>query len=246
MATYKSLSASLNWPSGQPPSSTTTLITGTLSAEGSILIPHFTNSTFEAQTPVILLSFRHTYNHYMHIMRKMGVHTNRHDLKFVNALARGDFSQLPQATRPHFTLNEWPEFFQWLCEQPPSTVILDGVCSLLDVGHSENSVMQFIGSCQRIVEEKAQSGYAALVVNVLLDEFSESLVRSVVRRAHFLFSFEGLASGASSGVSGQLTVVPGHLFCQLQQRTFSPALLHYQVSDATVQFFSPGQSSTVL
>ncbi|KAJ2820060.1 Elongator subunit elp6 [Coemansia erecta] len=247
MATYKTLSASLNWPTGLPASGSTVLVSGGLEAEGSVLIPHFANSAFNAQQAVILVSFRQTFNHYMHIMRKMGVNMTRHRLQFVSGLVSADFSALPPATRPHFALDEWPEFFQWLDAQPPSLVIIDGLCSLLDQGHSVDRVLQFFVSCQRIVEAKAEGGHAALVVNVLLDEFSELLVRSMIRRAHYFFSFEALASGASSDVSGQLTVVPGHLHCQIQEtQAFKPALLHYRVSDATVQFFSPGQSSTVL
>ncbi|KAJ2295073.1 Elongator subunit elp6 [Coemansia sp. RSA 2706] len=250
MATYKTLSASLNWPTGLPAPGSTVLISGGLESEGSVLIPHFVNSTFESQQPVILLSFRQTFNHYMHIMRKMGVNLARHKLQFVNGLVQADFSALPPATRPHFTLDKWPEFFQWLNEQPPSLLIIDGLCSLLDQGFSMSQVLQFFVSCQRIAETKAEldGGYAGLVVNVLLDEFSELLVRSMIRRSHYFFSFEGLSSGASNDVSGQLTVIPGHLHCQIQTQAkdFKPALLHYRVSDVTVQFFSPGQSSTVL
>ncbi|KAI9471282.1 Elongator subunit elp6 [Coemansia sp. RSA 990] len=248
MASYKTLSAALNWPTGLPASGSTALIAGGLEAEGSVLIPHFISSTLDSQHPVILVSFRQTFNHYMHIMRKMGVNLTRHKFQFVNALLQADFSELPQPTRPHYTLAKWPAFFEWLNEQPPSMVIVDGLCALLDQGHTVNQVLQFMLSCQRIVETKAESSFAALAINVFLDEFSEVLVRSMIRRAHFMFNFTGLSSGASSDVAGQLTVIPGHLHFRIQDKLqeFKPSALHYRVSDATVQFFSPGQSSVVL
>ncbi|KAJ1727715.1 Elongator subunit elp6 [Coemansia biformis] len=247
MATYKTLSAGLNWTSGLPPSGTTVAVAGGLEAEGSVVLPHFINSTLDNGGAVILLSFRHTFNHYVHIMRKMGVNLSQHKLQFVNGLVQTDLSSLPAATRPHYTLGEWPEFYAWLASQPPSVLVVDGLCTLLDLGHTCASVIGFVNACQRIVEDK-RDGHCGLVVNMLLDEFSEPLARALIRRAHYAFNFEGLASGASIDVSGQLTVAPGHLLCQVPAaaRDFKPALLHYRVSDTTVQFFAPGQPSIVL
>ncbi|KAI8320326.1 hypothetical protein GQ54DRAFT_298712 [Martensiomyces pterosporus] len=246
MATFKSLSAGLDWSTGLPAAGTTTLISGGLESEGSVLIPHFLSGSLDQQVPVILLSFTQTYNHYMHIMRKMGINLTKHKIQFVNALTQAPLSALPSATRPHYTLSEWPEFFAWLAQQPPSVLIIDGLCSLLDQGRTVDEAVWFFGACQRITEEKREGG-ARLVANVFLDEFTELLVRSVVRKAHYFFNFEALSSGASTDVSGQLTVVPGHLNCQLRsEKQFKPVLLHYKVTDTTVQFFSPGQARTVL
>ncbi|KAJ2714472.1 Elongator subunit elp6 [Coemansia spiralis] len=247
MATYKSLSAGLNWAGGLPPSGTTVAVAGGLEADGGVVLPHFISSTLDSGGSVILVSFRHTFNHYVHILRKMGVAVAQRNFSFVNGLVQADFSNLPPATRPHFTLREWPEFFAWLAAQPPSVLLIDGLCTLLDLGHSCAAVVDFFAACQRIVEDK-QAGQSGLVVNILVDDFSEPLARALIRRSHYVFSFEGLASGASNDVSGQLTVAPGHLLCQVPSaaRGFKPALLHYQVADTTVQFFSPGQSSTVL
>ncbi|ORX71069.1 hypothetical protein DL89DRAFT_321519 [Linderina pennispora] len=203
MATYKTLAASLDWPTGQPPSQTTTLICSSLSAPGDILLPHFLSSDH-----AVLLSFTQTSNHYMHILRKMGVH--RPKIHFVNALTDFSLDALPSATRPKLT---------WLAGQPENTtLVVDGLCSLMDQGMS--AVQALLGG--------------RLVVSVFLDEFTEKLVRALARRSHYVFNFEGLASGASSDVSGQLTA------------TFKPVHLHYKVADTAVQFFSPGQSRTVL
>lgn len=251
MTIYKTLSASLDWPTGLSPNlSTTTLITGndTNSTEGSVLIPHFISSAISQQTPVILLSFTQTYNHYMHIMRKMGVNLTKHPIKFVNALTdpHTDLTSLPPATRPHFTLSHPDEFFQWLKDQPACVFIIDGLCSMLDQGHTTEEVLRFFCICQRIMEDQG----SRLVVNIFADEFTEVLLRSLIRRCHYVFCFEGLSSGTSTDVSGQLTVVPGHRYCQLvsadDAKRWKSMLLHYKVSDTLVQFFSPGQSSIVL
>ncbi|KAJ2744577.1 Elongator subunit elp6 [Coemansia sp. BCRC 34301] len=245
MATYKTLSSSLNWSTGLSPSpGTTTLVAGGLGAEGSVLIPHFISSGFDNKHPVTLISFVQTYSHYMHILRKMGVNLLNQPIKFVNALSTHDTSGLPPATRPHFTITEWPIFLEWLEGQPPGVVIVDGLCSLLDQGWGLDAVVAVFVACQRIVE--SQGG--RLVVNLFADdEDSELLAHAVLRRAHYTLSLEGLASGASSDVSGQLTAVAGHLHCQLSEgKAFKPTILHYKVSDTTVSFFSPGQSRIVL
>ncbi|KAJ2693108.1 hypothetical protein H4218_006163 [Coemansia sp. IMI 209128] len=251
MATYKTLSSSLNWSTGLSPTpGTTTLIAGGLGSEGSVLIPHFLNSAFDNKQPVILISFTQTYNHYVHILRKMGVNLLNHQIQFVNALRPLDLTSLPPATRPHFTLgaqDQWPRFFEWLAEQPPSVVVIDGLCSLLDQGHGLDTVLSFFTRCQSVVESGGLAG-ARLVVNMFVDdEGTEPLAYAVVRRSHYVLSFEALSSGASSDVSGQLTAVAGHLLCQLpDSKSFKPTALHYKVSDTTVQFFSPGQSRIVL
>ncbi|KAJ2831259.1 hypothetical protein GGI24_001633 [Coemansia furcata] len=238
MATYKTLSSSLNWSTGLPPPSTT-LLAGTLGSDSSVLIPHFVSSALDNKMAVTLVSFTQTYSHYAHILRKMGV--SAQSLHFVNALIPADLSSLPPATRPHYTLGEWPEFFAWLAERPPGVVIIDGLCSLLDQGRDAQA---FFAGCQRVVE--AQEG-GRLVVNMFVDdENSELLAHAMVRRSHYVLSCAALASGASNDVSGQLTAVAGHLLCQLPRGSFKPMDLHYKVSDTTVQFFSPGQSRIVL
>ncbi|KAJ2748832.1 Elongator subunit elp6, partial [Coemansia nantahalensis] len=86
MATYKSLSAGLNWASGLPPSGTTVVVAGGLEADGGVVLPHFVSSTLDGGGAVVLLSFRHTLSHYMHIMRKMGVALSQRSFTFVNGL----------------------------------------------------------------------------------------------------------------------------------------------------------------
>ncbi|KAJ1826955.1 hypothetical protein LPJ56_001923 [Coemansia sp. RSA 2599] len=115
---------------------------------------------------------------------------------------------------------------------------------MLDLGEDVEVVVDFVGRCKRIVE----SNGGRLVVGLFLDEFTHPLVCRLVRLAHYYLGFEPLVSGSSSDVSGQLTVVPGHLYCQVHDsaQEFKPMLLHYRVSDTTVQFFSPGQSRIVL
>ncbi|KAJ1948949.1 Elongator subunit elp6 [Linderina macrospora] len=173
----------------------------------------------------------------------MGVHLHKHSFQFVNALTDFSLASLPAATRPHFSVNnEWDKFYQWLAGQPEhTTVVVDGLCSLLDQGKQVDQVVEVFDCCRRISELKG----GRLVLSVFLDEFSEPLVRALTRRSHYVFSFDGLVSGASADVSGQLTVVPGHLNCQTTS-AFKPVLLHYKVADTTVQFFSPGQARTVL
>ncbi|KAJ2556354.1 Elongator subunit elp6 [Coemansia sp. RSA 1933] len=190
-------------------------------------------------------------SHYMHIMRKMGVNlTKQSGFQFVNALRPVPVDELPMATRPHYSVTEWNEFFGWLERMPGCTLVIDGLCSLLDQGHSCDFVLGIVHACQRIVDNKvSEGGNARLVVTMFLDDYSEPLARSLVRISHYLFSFEGLSSGSSTEVAGQLTVVPGHLFCRIQTlpaKSFKPVLLHYRVSDTSVEFFSPGQSRMVL
>ncbi|KAJ2910339.1 Elongator subunit elp6, partial [Coemansia aciculifera] len=245
----------LNWSTGLSPTpGTTTLLAGSGGLEasgGSILIPHFISSAIDNGHPVILISFVQTYSHYLHILRKMGRNLQNHTPhQFVNALStHQDFSALPAATRPHYTVTEWPAFFQWLESQEPALVIIDGLCSLLDQGHSVKEAMGFFAACQRVVEGWG-SEQARFVVNLFADDegTAEELAYAVLRRSHYALSFEALASGASSDVSGQLTAVAGHLHCQLlkESRAFKPTVLHYKVSDTTVLFFSPGQSRIVL
>ncbi|KAJ1666256.1 Elongator subunit elp6 [Coemansia sp. RSA 1813] len=255
---YKTLSSSVNWAQGLPEGGTTTLVCGDIEADGGVLVPHFVQSGLQeaSENNVVLVSLTQTMSHYMHIMRKMGVNlAKQRGFQFVNALTlkNVDYSDLPAATRPHFTVTEWSGFFRWLCDsQPPGcTLIIDGLCSLLDQGFGCDFVSGIVDTCQRIIEDKAikSNGAARLVIMLFLDDFTEPLVRSLIRRSHYFFNFEGLSSGSSTEVAGQLTVVPGHLYCHIQAQSsgkFKPVLLHYRVSDTTVEFFSPGQSRMVL
>ncbi|KAJ1882401.1 Elongator subunit elp6 [Coemansia sp. RSA 1722] len=115
---------------------------------------------------------------------------------------------------------------------------------MLDLGEDLDTVVEFVTCCKRIVEGNG----GRFVVGMFLDEFTQPLVCRLVGFAHYYLGFEPLSSGSSSDVSGQLTVVPGHLYCQIHDSSqeFKPMLLHYRVSDTTVQFFSPGQSRIVL
>ncbi|KAJ1859810.1 Elongator subunit elp6 [Coemansia sp. RSA 2703] len=246
MASYKTLSSSLNWATGLGNTGTTTLVTSSgLGSDCGTLVPHFVNTTLALEQPVVLLSFAQTYNHYLHIMRKMGVNLSKHSgMHFINGLTQNDLSSLPAATRPALTLhNKWVEFFHYLSGLPGCTLILDGLCLLADTQGLEKAVW-FFEACQRIVE---QTG-GRLVVNVYLDEWTEQLVKRLIRRAHYYLAFEALGSGTAAEVSGQLKAAPAHLYCQISAREkgFKPAMLHYKVSDSTVQFFSPGQSRIVL
>ncbi|KAJ2660869.1 Elongator subunit elp6 [Coemansia sp. RSA 1200] len=265
---YKTFSSAVNWTQGLPESGTTTVVCGDIEADGSVLVPHFVQSALQ-ETPgsgavVVLVSLTQTMSHYMHIMRKMGVNLARQPgFQFVDALTSAGVglagSELvAAATRPHFAVADradWSGFFRWLAHsQPPGcTVVVDGLCSLLDQGFGCAFVVNFVDTCRRIIEAKAaqNTGAARLVATLFLDDFSEALARSLIRRSHYFLSFEALASGSSTEVAGQLTVVPGHLFCHIQEEEqsaakFKPALLHYRVSDTTVEFFSPGQSRMVL
>ncbi|KAI7822765.1 hypothetical protein BX661DRAFT_58080 [Kickxella alabastrina] len=279
MGSYKTLSSSLNWPSGLGDQGTVTLVTsvGLGANDGTVLIPHFLTSAYEQKLPAILVSFTQTYNHYLHIMRKMGMAKTK--FKFVNALAttmvgqkEGGLEALPLVTRPDYTLRrgEWSGFFQWLSdqttiaaaaaaaatveveqgEQGGVVLVVDGLCSLVDLGMDISEVVWFMDCCRRVLGSKGR-----IVVGVLLDEFTEDLVRELVRKSHYYFGFTALVSGSSRDISGQVTVVPGQLYCQLQNlqnnsggggREFKPLVLHYCVSDTNVQFFSPGQSHIVL
>ncbi|KAJ1800163.1 Elongator subunit elp6 [Coemansia sp. RSA 2399] len=250
---YKTLSSSVNWAQGLPESGTTTLVCGDIEADGSVLVPHFVQSGLQEGSPVVLVSLTQTMSHYMHIMRKMGVNlTKQQEFQFVNALTPAglDCSELPAATRPHYTVTEWTQFFGWLNQLPACTLIIDGLCSLLDQGYECDYVLRIADTCQRIVGDKASGdGRARLVITMFLDDFTEPLVRSLIRRSHYFFSFEGLSSGSSTEVAGRLTVVPGHLHCRIQTKAsgkFKPVLLHYKISDTSVEFFSPGQSRMVL
>ncbi|KAJ1642845.1 Elongator subunit elp6 [Coemansia asiatica] len=250
MSLYKTLSSSLNWPTGHGHPSTTTLLTSiSLEPTHTFLIPHFlTTSTSDKQSPFLLLSFTQTLSHYTHILRKQGINQTKHKTIFINALnTQNDLgATLPQVTRPDYTLRrtEWPEFFKFLDSFKQCTLFIDGVCSLLDLGEDVEVVGDFVVGCKRIVE----GNNGRLIVGLFLDEFTDPLVSRLVRSAHYYLGFEPLASGSSADVSGQLTVVPGHLYCQVHDSSqeFKPMLLHYRVSDTTVQFFSPGQSRIVL
>ncbi|KAJ1732570.1 Elongator subunit elp6 [Coemansia sp. Benny D160-2] len=277
---YKTLSSAVNWPQGLPEPGTTTVVCGDIEADGSVVVPHFIQGALQETSPggatttvVVLVSLTQTMSHYMHVMRKMGVNLARHPgrFQFVDALTPAPVGaelagsgMVATATRPHFSVPDradWSGFFGWLADaQPPGcTVVVDGLCSLLDQGLGCDFAVGFVDTCRRIVEAKAArgAGAARLVATLFLDDFSEALARSLVRRSHYVLSFEALASGSSTEVAGQLTVVPGHLFCHIQKKEreaeekqpaaeFKPALLHYRVSDTTVEFFSPGQSRMVL
>ncbi|KAJ1931351.1 hypothetical protein GGF37_007423, partial [Kickxella alabastrina] len=74
-----------------------------------------------------------------------------------------------------------------------------------------SEVVWFMDCCRRVLGSKGR-----IVVGVLLDEFTEDLVRELVRKSHYYFGFTALVSGSSRDISGQVTVVPGQLYCQLQ------------------------------
>jgi hypothetical protein len=72
-------------------------------------------------------------------------------------------------------------------------------------------------------------------------------MKLVSRLAHVVLAVQGLESGVSRDVHGQVTLMRGVVKMDVTRAsTFHPRLLHYRLLENGAQFFAPGYAASVI
>lgn len=123
-------------------------------------------------------------------------------------------------------------------------VIIDDVNVLVWGGFPVSEVLSLLHNIRVLVES-----FNGTLVSVLHadeegndDEESDSFVRSVLSRADIVLMVEGLQSGHSRDVHGQLSIING----PKQRGVVEAQALHYRLMDNNCTFFAKGIAQGVL
>ncbi|KAJ1675137.1 Elongator subunit elp6 [Spiromyces aspiralis] len=135
-------------------------------------------------------------------------------------------------------------------DMPIVYMLIDDITVLMDIGAPLGVVQSFVHACRTLVSKHGGS----LIVLTHADEpirgeYGEPIdpVAGVIGYLHgcadYILQLEGLASGRSRDVSGQLIAARGPLCAS---ESFQPIVLHYSIHEKGARFFAPGASQAVL
>ncbi|XP_071854590.1 elongator complex protein 6-like isoform X2 [Apostichopus japonicus] len=131
----------------------------------------------------------------------------------------------------------------------PISVIIDDLSVLMALGFHVQAIAEFIHYCRVTLKTLTQSSgnLVSLVHNDIDvgDEDSLKLTNVLSHQADILIQIEGLTSGFSKDVHGQMTIINRSLQHNTPGRRKASSF-HYKILDKTVSLFPIGTSSAVL
>ncbi|TPX72172.1 hypothetical protein SpCBS45565_g00617 [Spizellomyces sp. 'palustris'] len=246
------------------------LITDVVRADGSFLLHHFIGRHLRIEEGtgwnVVLVGLAQAFNHYLLIGKKLGVTLASYERKgrftFLDGLsnartASGPFANANAEVAPSIqqSAKRYPDvrnLFANILAAVSSNVqdgakpciVIDDLNMLLYSGVPLGDLLTCISSLNSYVAQHN----GCLVVLVHNDTSSgdvrqAAMCKSLSHLADYVLEVQGLESGATQGLHGQLTLGRGPL---LNDPSFSPHVLHYRLADSGVQFFKKGYSTGVL
>ncbi|RKP22459.1 hypothetical protein SYNPS1DRAFT_31944 [Syncephalis pseudoplumigaleata] len=130
-----------------------------------------------------------------------------------------------------------------------TAIIIDDVTALLFAGCPVQTLVAFVRAVRRLCDTHGVN----LVILAHDDLTFESDVehdlclRMVARLPHVVLAVQGLDSGVSRDVHGQVTLMRGAARMDTARAaTFHPRLLHYRLLENGAQFFAPGYAASVI
>ncbi|KAJ1921324.1 Ubx domain-containing protein [Mycoemilia scoparia] len=129
-------------------------------------------------------------------------------------------------------------------------LIIDDINIMLDVGVPLYAVQTFIQACQSMAAQN--DGVLVILAHAdeeLREEYVEpfddlaSFLGNMYQLSDYVLQLDGLTTGYSHDVSGQLTAARGSL---CKDSDFQPTVLHYSIQEKGTKFFAPGAAHDVL
>ncbi|RUS13699.1 hypothetical protein BC937DRAFT_94904, partial [Endogone sp. FLAS-F59071] len=228
---------------------------------------------------VVLAGLAHIFNHYAIVGKKLvgaigeqGVNLQQakqsHNLAFIDALThlnRAPSSLPPLSSQPPIpsvptavlaasaNLRSFYNTLYAALDGDRPLVILDDASVLLWSGYDVMDVVGFVRAL-RVLLQKRNGTLITLIhadEQLASDPAQDAFVPSVLGMADLVLSIQGLGSGFSKDVHGQLSIIHGAQYTLRIPSLTTPPLpipqsVHYKILDNTVQFFARGISEGVL
>ncbi|KAG9009541.1 hypothetical protein FRB94_011958 [Tulasnella sp. JGI-2019a] len=124
-------------------------------------------------------------------------------------------------------------------------IILDDLNSLEWIGCSELNVVRFLRGVQALARKNTR--FLVVLLHIVASPESLRTFRHLVESCGVHIQVDGLVSGRSGAVSGEISVHPGH---RLQDPHFAPRpksnALHYRLNFSGPEYFDRGTGGGVL
>ncbi|TPX61927.1 hypothetical protein PhCBS80983_g00878 [Powellomyces hirtus] len=252
---------------------TVVVITDQVRAEGGFLLNHFIHRHLrmeDAGWNVVLVGVAQMWEHYLLVGKKLGMnlaaYQQKGSLVFLDVLSNLGRRTGPFATDKDSSSNSpLRALFETIVisfhsgsSQPTKKLclVIDDISALQACGIPLRDIMAFFGSCRDLIQEvngclvvlahgdavgttSSVTGTAPLEVDA-----SGTLCKSLMHTANYVLHVCGLESGITQGVDGQVSFARGPLMPE--GTVFIPEVLHYQITDAQVNFFKKGFSKGLL
>ncbi|XP_019618100.1 PREDICTED: elongator complex protein 6-like [Branchiostoma belcheri] len=267
---FTELNTFLGFDHLKPPKGQFVLISDSLT-DDSFLIHHFLSLYIKGGWKVCLLALAQSFGHYNAVGQKLGVHLSqareKGQLRFIDGLkcslqAYTCTTQEEQAQNPLRCLCDKKATLRPLYDQVktlvcseegvlegPTLLLVDDLSVLVSLGMSVKDVADFMHYCRVLMCPTLQS-QGAIVSLVhkdadVEDEENSTLFRHMAYHSTVHLAVEGLSSGYSRDVHGQVTVTFRNVQDPSQPQTRMKTL-QYKVEERNVSFFAPGTSRAVL
>lgn len=244
------------------------LLTETPTTSINGLVSHFLSWSLANEYPVCLVALQHTWGHYCNVGNKMGINLRSHmeqekikvieGLKLLSELSSESnlddhpFSfilQGPQTNNPLKNLytNIKKVIEPWQKEGKYFMLIIDNVTNLLSLGVNPKDIEVFIKYCTKLTNTSSNicSSLVAVTTYDEKDEEGGALTKSLVHEAIATLSVEGLSTGSSRDVHGNLKLKV------FDDKCYSSCLpreqnYQYKMEDKNMKLFAPGTAAGVL
>ncbi|RUS31657.1 hypothetical protein BC938DRAFT_477360 [Jimgerdemannia flammicorona] len=227
---YHALDSLLAFPANIPPARAHIVITDTLSADGNFLLHHFLSNHLKAGPGtgnVVLVGIAHIFNHYSIVGRKLGVNLQQskqsHRLAFIDALTHLNRAPSAPPSPPSLpstpsapttvltrsaTLRPLHDAVSAALVGDRSLLILDDISVLLWSGYGVAEAVGLIRALRVLVQKRNGTLITLLHADEQLasDPVQDAFVRSVLGMAELVLSVQGLGSGFSRDVHGQVNL----------------------------------------
>ncbi|KAI8591579.1 hypothetical protein BDZ88DRAFT_487486 [Geranomyces variabilis] len=250
---------------------TVVVVTDQVGAEGGFVLNHFIHRHLRLEEQgwiVVLVGLAQTWEHYLAVGKKLGLNIalsqQKGRLVFLDALTHlatgtGPFAVnegatgAPKAASPLQGLLASITTAYQACPSSSAAkklcLVLDDISALQSCGLPTKDVLAFAAGCRELVHE--ENGCLVLLAHgdsvaagVDDDDGSGVICRSLIHSATHVLHVAALESGLTQGVDGQVTFARGPLLKDAEG--FNPEVLHYQITDAQINFFKKGFSKGLL
>ncbi|CDZ98269.1 Uncharacterised protein family UPF0405 [Phaffia rhodozyma] len=247
--TSSSISSSARSP--LPPAATTVLLSDTISAPADFVLLHFVATQLKATKSVLLVGCGEGVDHYKAISKKIGISLDQPNFKFHDALSAQSQSSAPSDLRNLFdsiiSLVERQQKENSSPSDGPESevmVVLDDLSALLWMGAELETVGRFVRALQ--ASSRKLNFNIVYLVHTIPSSASavpeDELFRLLHPSADLWIRVQGLQSGRSGDVSGELSFIPSPLLDSDEgfPRTEPGKELQYKLGDSGVTFFPKG------
>ncbi|CAL4142479.1 unnamed protein product [Meganyctiphanes norvegica] len=244
------------------------LLTETPTTSINGLVSHFLSWASANEHPVCLVALQHTWGHYCNVGNKMGINLRSRmeqenikvieGLKMLSELSTDSnleehpFSFILQGSGTNNPLKNLYSHIKkiiepWQKEGKYFMLLIDNVTNLLSLGVNSKDIEIFMRYCNKLTSTSSNI-CSTLVAVTTYDEKDEDggiLSKSLGHNAMLSLSVEGLSTGSSRDVHGNLKLQVFDDKCQFSCLPREQSY-QYKMEDKNMKLFAPGTAAGVL